>query len=1037
MSHLTVYRASAGSGKTFTLATEYIKRLIIDPHAYRNILAVTFTNKATAEMKERILSQLYGISVGDVGSKAYLEKVMDETHKSETEVRHQAHQALSCILHDYSRFHVETIDTFSVSVMRNLAKELGVGANINIDLNAEDALSDAVDTLIENLQEDDQVLRWLSDYIQDNVEEGKQWRIFDNLKTFGHQIFDETFIDKGEELQRELSDFHRVEDFKNTLYALRRQTQQELLRVADEYIHSADTIKPLVTYFTKIKAHDFSPTWNKTLEDNRDLPCLVETQRLRHVYYSCQLSLLHLSDLRLLTKIDEGMNQLNKQNSRFLLANINKLLHEFIRQDDTPFVLEKVGATINTVMMDEFQDTSRLQWQNFRPLLLNGLSQGCDSLIVGDVKQSIYRWRHGDWTILNSELRDSIESFPIVAEELTTNRRSARTIIEFNNTLFPAARDVLNASLQARYGTVSDIITTAYADVCQEFNDLTPRGYVRVEFLPDPYRDLTFQRLEESLRVLKERGVADKDIAILVRKGKDIKRIAEYFATTPYRLVSDEAFQLNASVAVNIIIDALRYLSLPNISASEQKLLLAPLAIAYQQHICCGANHQWVGHNAILLSSTEEILSQYLPDAFTTHTSELSVVPLYELTERLYDIFSLHMLKDEESYVYAFLDAVTEYLDNHSSSLTAFVSYWEETLSTKTIPVGEVDGIRILTIHKSKGLEFHSVLVPFCDWNLEVENRQNPPNVWCAPSSKPYDGLSLLPIEYKKDMDTSIYSKDYRNEQLQMWVDNLNLLYVAFTRAKENLFVWSKQPSTSTLEKIAKIGDKALENLSAIPLLLHRALRLSSASVYEQGALLQVREHAQHTETNILLRKPTTLPMEFRRVAPKFTFRESNDSAAFINGSEEEPNKYIDRGNLLHDLFAEVRTRSDVPMAVNSFLNRGLLSSPSRATLLLEFINRTLDNFIHADWFDGSWQVFNECSIIYEKDRRPEKRRPDRVMLRDGQVVVLDYKFGRPHEGYHEQVFQYMSLLHDMGYTNIKGYLWYVLSNQLEEVPYE
>ena len=437
---LLVYKASAGSGKTFTLAVEYIKLLIQNPRAYRNILAVTFTNKATTEMKERILSQLYGIWIKDKDSDPYLQKITEELEMPQEDIRTAAGTALHYMIHDYSRFRVETIDSFFQSVMRNLARELELGANLNIELNNMEVLSDAVDSMIEKLDRQSPVLYWLLEYIEERIADDKRWNVSGEIKNFGRNIFDEGYIEKGNGLREKLRDKDCIKNYRETLQAILEEVQEQMKGFADQFFGILDTngvkvedlkngSRGIASYFNKLqsgklddsvrnvtveKCLDCPDEWVKKTSPIRNailglaekelIPLLNESEKYRSrnnmLANSCQLSLRHVNNIRLLANIDEEVRELNHENNRFLLSDTNALLHNLVKEGDSSFVFEKIGTTIRNVMIDEFQDTSRMQWDNFRLLLLEGLSQGADSLIVGDVKQSIYRWRNGDWGIL-------------------------------------------------------------------------------------------------------------------------------------------------------------------------------------------------------------------------------------------------------------------------------------------------------------------------------------------------------------------------------------------------------------------------------------------------------------------------------------------------------------------------------------------------------------------------------------------------------------------------------------------------------------
>ena len=627
---LLVYKASAGSGKTFTLAVEYIKHLIINPHAYRQILAVTFTNKATAEMKERILTQLYGIWKGAPSSEAYLERIKNYKLKikgegggglTDKEIRQRAGMALQYMLHDYSRFRVETIDSFFQSVMRNLARELELSPNLNIELNNSEVLSDAVDSLIEKLTPTSPVLAWLLDYIDERIRDDKRWNVSNEVKSFGRNIFDESYIERGEKLRQCLRTPNTLKLYRDVLRDMETEALEQMKSFYDQFEGELEghALTPedlkggargIGSYFRKLRDGRLSDkdvlnatlqnsladakNWATKTSSRKDdiiclaktslIPLLQEAERMRpqrnRTLNSCRLSLQHLNKLQLLNHIDEEVRTLNREHNRFLLSDTNALLHKLVREGDSSFVFEKIGANIRNVMIDEFQDTSRMQWDNFRLLLLEGLSQGADSLIVGDVKQSIYRWRNGDWGILNSlgnkEL--NLNSFPVRVETLKTNRRSETNIIRFNNQVFTAAIDYLNALHLNELKEDCLPLKRAYADVVQESPKSTEYGYVKATFLePDDehnYTEQTLLALGEEVQRLLEEGVTLNDITILVRKNKNIPPIADYFDKELHlSVVSDEAFRLDASLAICMLMDALRCLSNPENKIAEAALM--------------------------------------------------------------------------------------------------------------------------------------------------------------------------------------------------------------------------------------------------------------------------------------------------------------------------------------------------------------------------------------------------------------------------------------------------------------------------------
>ena len=1054
---LLVYKASAGSGKTFTLAVEYIKLLILNPRAYRQILAVTFTNKATAEMKERILSQLYGIWTHDKDSEAYLARIIAETGRSEADVRHSAGIALNCMLHDYSRFRVETIDSFFQSVMRNLARELELSPNLNIELNNTDVLSDAVDSMIEKLGPTSPALAWLLEYIDERIADDKRWNVSEEVKSFGRNIFDEGYIERGERLRERLRDPNILRDYHRRLRDMETEALEQMRGFYDQFVGVLETngltpdelkngSKGIGSYFRKLNdgrlSDDiFNATASKCLNDEANwaakssprffdivslaasslMPLLREAEKYRptnnRIVNSCRLSAQHLNKLRLLANIDEEVRTLNRDNNRFLLSDTNALLHRLVRDGDSSFVFEKIGANIRNVMIDEFQDTSRMQWGNFKLLLLEGLSQGADSLIVGDVKQSIYRWRNGDWGILNG-LNKRIGHFAIRTETLKINRRSEANIIRFNNRIFTAAVDYLNNIYKESMQEDCQPLIDAYADVQQESPRTEQRGYIKVSFVePDAEHDYTEQTLlamGREVERLQESGVELSDIAILVRKNKNIPRIADYFDKQLHcRVVSDEAFRLDASLAVCMMVDALRILSNP-----DDRIARAQLISAYQLQVLAMPTDL----NSVLLGQAEE----FLPAEFVANCAKLRLMPLYELLEELFRIFSLNQIKEQDAYLFAFFDAVTDYLQSHSSDTDTFLRFWDETLSSKTIPSGEVEGIRIFSIHKSKGLEFHTVLLPFCDWKME--NETNGQLVWCAPTEAPFNELDIVPVNYSSAMAESVYQNDYLQERLQLWVDNLNLLYVAFTRAGKNLLVWCKRGQKGTMSELLAQSLPAVARKEGI--------EWTDDDAYEEGGRCPSEIRTEKVSTNKLTQEPEKLPVQMESIQPEIEFRQSNRSADFIEGIAEEDSdqRFINRGRLLHTLFSVIETAEDVGAAIERLYFEGVIGSKEqREEVRMLALNALMQPEVQH-WYSGQWKLFNECAIIYCQDGVLQTRRPDRVMMKDGEVVVVDFKFGRQNRKYNEQVRSYIRLLAQMGYSNITGYLWYVDEGEIVRV---
>ena len=1080
---LTVYKASAGSGKTFTLASEYITLVVKNPQDYRSILAVTFTNKATQEMKTRILSQLYGIAHSLPDSEAYYEQVRMKTGFSEQTIRENAAKALSLLTHHYNEFRVQTIDAFFQSVLRNLARELNLTANLRVDLNDEQVEAQAVDELINSLEEGEEVLNWIRDYIDKNIEDDKGWNVISQIKDFGKNIFKDFYKDHKTELDNRFSDESFFNDFITDLRERRTRILNRLNEHAKQMykkIRDANLDNPnlfnrgangLLSHIIKLTkgtpSNDPTPQYIQSCIDSADkwpaskCPAkekaaiielasaslcsdlkILNDYRIKdwREYQSCNLTLKHLSQLRLLHAISEAVDEINKDTNRFMLSNTQSLLSTLMKDSDTPFVFEKMGAYLKHIMIDEFQDTSTIQWNNFRKLLDNCMAQvDSHNLIVGDVKQSIYRWRQGDWKLLNN-IEHEFTKEQIKIEPLDTNYRSEENIIRFNNAFFKQAVLQTVKELESEGIQGATELVEAYKEIEQKPRKDNGKGCVRIKLFrydsknASDYKQKILNELIENIRQLLDQGYKQKDIAILARSKTVIPDIVDSFQNidTNVSLVSDEAFRLDASLAVNVIIEALRLLTHPHDKLTESKLV----KLYQQQVIKTGKdiNDLFVGENSIELKS-------FLPSGYIDKFESLSRLSLIDLVDEIYSLFSLDSLEGQSAYVCTFYDTLNEYLCDHPADIDDFIEEWEDTLSNNTIQSDEVDGIRLITIHKSKGLEYDNVLIPFCDWELE---KTNGITIWCSgdDKEKPYGELPLIPVDYSSKMLGTVFEDDYKEEHLQNTVDNMNLLYVAFTRAGKNLFITGKKykERTSGKSERSHIIQYIIEELAKeLPGAIIDDAGENGPISFELGTLSICEERVEKgkaTENPFEL-SPKTHKLKIETFPHPVSFRQSNKSHDFIKGEDIDPSdakRYIKVGNVLHQLFSTILTEADIEPRLKELEQAGIIYNDDITSReLQDKISCALSNEKVKNWFSPRWKLFNECTILdYDKETGDVyEHRPDRVMTDGKEMIVVDFKFGKPRDEYHEQVQRYMRLLMRMGYKQVSGYIWYVLRNEI------
>lgn len=1076
MPGLKVYKASAGSGKTYTLALEYIKELLLKPsgHGHRQILAVTFTKDATGEMKDRILAELYGLAFACKDSEGFLESVRNALKEagqplSDEKIRQQSRLVLQEILHDYSRLNITTIDSFFQKVLRNLARELGKGSRFNLEMNTGKVLSDAVSAMIENANENEQLLNWLTAYMEDKLDKGENWRIENSVLSFSQCIFNEYFQEHENTLKKQLDGnpgiFRQLWEEHEKRQQLYKAFFKEVYTEVDQLIGNAglelsdfSRKGTVINFFRKLAEGDIaganpnSATVRDCLTDpskwassKNKRAAEIESLAEQHfmlwlnqcietitLYNTSRMITDNLYQLGLIWDITNEISRLNEENNRFMLADTALFLNKMIDDSDASFVYEKIGGEIRHVMIDEFQDTSRIQWKNLRSLLSNILAENNFSMIVGDVKQSIYRWRNGDWSILNGIEQE----LPVDSHTLAYNYRSERNIIGFNNRFFTHASEVMNRKFYEVFDKqYISPFPSVYKpeDVEQKSRKKSTEGYVSVDFIPDKtedgkYSELVLLRLLEQLQQLHRTGIKAEDICILTRTNRDIMRIAVYLAERKdeypelteanlLSIVSNDAFQLASSPAIRIIVEALKVLADP-----ENAVHKAQLQIFANKYVLRSESH------------LTHILEKENASALLLNEQELlNRMPLFELIGHLFRLFGLDQIEGQSSYLFSFYDAVSNYLRDYPADIQAFLQFWEDDLQRKTIPSGAgIQGIRAMTIHKSKGLQFDTVLVPYCDWELYPDKN---PVIWCPPKPGLYD-LELMPVRYSQKMYETVFLPEYERETGQAWIDNLNLLYVAFTRAERNLMVIAKQK-----KKLASTEDiKTVSDLLQYSVVELEGRYNEEEMSFENGLLAPAKAKVKEESDNVLKAGHPVCRTTFVSEAfnpEKSIFKQSNKSQLFIHSDDESRisrNQYIEEGNIMHALFSLIRTTDDIRPAVAQLVSTGILPD-EKTEEYVQAVEEAISKAKLQDWFSGRYRVYNECAILTEEGGNITHKQPDRVLMNEKETLIIDYKFGEPNNSHKKQLREYARLMREMNYPDVKAYIWYVKKNLCTFVP--
>lgn len=1107
MSELHIYKASAGSGKTFRLTLEYLKIALSNPLNYRNILAVTFTNKATTEMKYRVVGELYRMGKGD--QTPSLNVLKAELGLTGEELAARAQRCLKGILHDYSRLSISTIDSFFQRVIRAFSREMGIHTAYQVDLDDEQILEEAVDALLMSIDENRDLLEWMKQFALEKIREGGSWNLKGEIMRLGRQIYNETFKEFGPALFEKLNDRVFIGSYRDELQGIisrfegrLRQIGEQGVRIISDAGYTAADFKfgatgPASSFARMLSgelkigeriitaAADYSalcktPASPELESTARKLqPLLAEAVDFQRKnirdYHTAKLITSQLYTLGILVDLQEMVRKICRDKGVVLISESGSLLRQIIADSDAPFVYEKTGVFYRHFMIDEFQDTSGLQWNNFKPLIGNSLAENNFAMVVGDVKQAIYRWRNGDWNLLASEVRNAFPAAGFSEKKLDRNWRSAGQIIRFNNRIFQVIPELLEQHIGEELSEAGESrlsgkneITGLYDESDQEPGRSTvdQEGYIRMRFLkkkkktndPDEEdaenRTVVLDDMVLQIKLLQEKGANARDIAILVRKKEEaaivanrlLKEKAEADGPWNFNVLSGESLYVKNADSVSFVLAVLAFsidpsdkLSLAKINYLYYSRILPEMqkagklpdletAQAGEQLSLNFAQSYRPELSAQFESYQEEENKLYLFMTSESFSETLASRNLQEAIFKICEIFHLFLLRDEVAYLQAFIDQVNGFMQSRKTDTLAFLSWWEEKGCEKTISVSEdVDAVRIQTIHKAKGLEYNYVFIPFCDWSVRISG-QHAPVLWCRPSAEPFSRLETMPVRYAQMMRDSHFSGEYFTEKRNACIDNLNLLYVAFTRARQALFTWSVPE-----ENMSSVGDWLLTGIDLdrqIPVEEHKTLPLSAyynaeSQTLEVGALPLTGDGKPDGNKNSLRLQDAGFSDFSRYLKLRRNYENFFDAG-------KQPGRNINKGRLIHELLARIRHADDLNPAVSELTSLGMISRDAAEEIRGQLQDLLNDPAVKG-WFDGTFRVVNERNILTGKSGL---KRPDRIMISDNRVIVVDYKSGEKElDAYFTQVRSYMRALQACGYTHVVGYIWYTRTNKRVEVP--
>ena len=1039
---LTVCRASAGTGKTYTLAANYVA-LLLSGESYRSILAVTFTNKATQEMKDRILLFLDNIAdnTGDDATnalKAVRARMIRNQSASDDDLRKRARECHTRMLEDYDNIHISTIDTFLMQLLNGLGQMLAdASAGAEVELDLAHLITVAVDNLLMRPIEESAVSKHLVAYVNERLDAGKDWDIRGQLIKIAKRLYDESVQQMDAEGMivfdtTAILKYKASVDWRHAVcvkqlrdsYALwsgwttaadglsGESAVDKFIGEIAQYLDGTCKDEYMFRGFTESKRKQMIDEGGVAFKAKFKDPARAEEvhtamvhlhelcQQCQRAYNTCKYTVALLNDMALMTALRSEIRALLVEQNTVLLAQTADKLHRAMAVGDADFILEKAGIRYRHIMLDEFQDTSILQYENFRPLIEEILANGGTVFIVGDIKQSIYRWRNGDWTIMKN-LNASTSQIGAYFHDMPLRRnfRSSREVVNFNLNLFQQL-----TSRGFGNDTMAEIYDEQYGqhELTDYYQSGHEGGYVQLSFLPygakSEYKtrqDARSHILSDMFDVIESRmqqGENASDMLILVRGHGDAEDIVTYFReralTSPVlastQLVSCDSFHLDASRSVQFVIQSLR-------------------RIIYNDEVA------------------QTYLQLVFPDFDVAALDTLkSATPLSELLEEIIKLLPSQQILDL-AYINALIDGVHDFVSKYGSDAKAFLTYWDDKMHEQSIAAPTLNAIKIMTIHSAKGLEGKNVFIPFCSWEMEKDMPDDV--IWCEAKGllkAPVEKLKYIPIPMSSSLANSDYEDEYTEEHEKQRLDNLNLLYVALTRARENLYVYGE------------LSESKIHTNATAASLLHKAF--GNRSFGTPNAISVNASKSGGMIDRFAFDDAATLPAELHVGERPIAFQMSREALDSLQFSEvaEDRNARIDLGNVCHAIMEHIATRDDRDAAINDARMRGLIADDEAEREIARLIDAAWTNIQMLDWFSGRWELLREATFLTANS----ELRPDRVMIdrTTSTAIVLDYKFGQREPQYAQQVRQYMRIMSELNFRHVEGYIWYAQEAQLQPV---
>lgn len=1036
-----VYKASAGSGKTFSLVREYLKIVLQEPRDFRHILAITFTNKVANEMKERVLKTLSMLAEGAAGADDHmLPLLVKDTGFAPEIIALKASEALKLILHNYSDFAIGTIDSFSHRIIRTFAHDFGLPVNFNVEMDTDLLLETTVDLLLDRIGDDRELTGLLVDFLEARIEDETDWKIDRELVRFAKNLLDES----GQQHLAKLRNI-RLDDFRNISSSVHKRAKQiagsiegpakEVVDLIAENKIPAEAFyrgkSGFPSFFTKILKGDYADPNSyvrTTVEEDKWISQKCTTQQ-QHAIYETREKLLDLYEqvldtlererplftllqllkrtiypLAVLNEIARILDDFKKQNNIIHISEFNSRIARIVMGEPVPFIYERLGEKYHHILIDEFQDTSAMQWMNFVPLIENALASGYFNLVVGDGKQAIYRFRNGDVEQFSSlPAIPGSQSDPVLAQReqaltrnfkavpLNTNFRSGEEIVRFNNRFFRILTDALFTDQNA-----------VYQGLEQDPNPKKPGGYISIE-MPEGeegtggYTGATLSRILGIIGETTADGFRKSDIAILCRSNSNASEVARFLLLNGIDVISAESLLVSNSPHVGFIIAFIRFLH----EMPDPPVHAGLATYLHERGFASSGLHTLLEKIRDERAPGTGIMEVFHGCGFDVRQGELAGLPVYDLAETLIRMFRMNDPPDP--YLQFFLDAILRFTTRVSTGSRDFLEWWETNRGKLSIVVPEgMDAVRVMTIHKAKGLQFPVVIYAFA-----TEKKMNTKEwLWADLQKEEVPGLPAVILKSEKDLAKTDYAGLLETEERKSMLDLVNILYVAMTRPEERLYVLTKPGSQNgELQSLPKFFAFVLQQMGVFE---------DGKSAYEFGS------PAKHISGN---GKPDEQPFRLesmisgewrKKIRVKFHAPEM--------WSTEQPVESSQWGNRIHTILAGIITKDDLGDALDRAVFSGLIMKSERQEME-EVIRPLFSHPLLSRLFSDKVKVRTEAEILVEGGLF---YRPDRVVFDGEDTYIVDYKTGRQNERHRSQLNQYADLVESMGHGKVHRVLVYL-----------